>query len=113
MTQSAFVDALTEDITNTGPASTFVSNAGSSSKQDSGAGGKKDMADDIQAQMEAKYNIPALVEEKEAEIKGVVEQLDALKEEINRYQIGSDSLQSQKQAFEEEKKELADSLKKV
>lgn len=35
--------------------------------------------------MEAKYNIPALVEEKEAEIKGVVEQLDALKEEINRY----------------------------
>jgi len=71
------------------------------------------MADDIQAQMEAKYNIAGLVEEKEAEIKGIVEQLDTLKEEINRYQISSESLQQQKQAFEEEKKELADNLKKV
>lgn len=71
------------------------------------------MADDIQAQMEAKYNLPALVEEKESEIKQVVDQLDQLKEEINRNQITQESLGQQKNQFEEEKKELADNLKKV
>lgn len=63
--------------------------------------------------MEAKYNISELVEEKEAEIKQVVDQLDALKEEINRNQISVDSLNQQKVQFEEEKKELADTLKRT
>lgn len=71
------------------------------------------MADDIQAQLEAKYDLPALIDEKESEIKQVVVQLDQLKEEINRYQIIADSLGQQKGQFEEEKKELTENLKKV
>ena len=57
--------------------------------------------------------MPALVEEKESEIKQVVDQLDQLKEEINRNQITQESLAQQKNTFEEEKKELAENLKKA
>ena len=43
------------------------------------------MADDIQAQLEQKYNIPQLIEDKEAEVKQIVVQLEKLKEGLSKY----------------------------
>ena len=71
------------------------------------------MADDIQAQLEQKYNIPQLIEDKEAEVKQIVVQLEKLKEGLSKYQITGEQLSTSKNQFEEEKKDLTESLKKV
>jgi hypothetical protein len=71
------------------------------------------MADDIQAQLEQKYNIPQLIEDKEAEVKQIVVQLEKLKEGLSKYQITGEQLSTSKNQFEEEKKDLTENLKKV
>ena len=71
------------------------------------------MADDIQAQLEQKYNIPQLIEDKEAEVKQIVVQLEKLKEGLSKYQITGEQLSTSKNQFEEEKKDLTENLKNV
>ena len=67
------------------------------------------MLDEMQEKLQA--DLAALVEEKEAEIAGMVTVLDGLKAEIGKSEIQTESLQKQKTDLEEEKKDLAENLK--
>ena len=65
----------------------------------------------MQAELESKFNITELREEKENEINDLVARLDALKGDISGYEIKVESLTSAKNNFEEVKKDLSDNLK--
>ena len=139
MKSSQFVDALTNDIEGTPGASTTVNPVitaeATKPKAASATGavaGDDEEGDDATASQAApaqaaaatavtsvmdemqekqQADLAALVEEKEAEIAGMVTVLDGLKAEIGKSEIQAESLQKQKTDLEEEKKDLAENLK--
>jgi len=67
---------------------------------------------DLTSELKKKFNIDAMVLEKEAEINTYVVQLDAFKLEIEESQSRAQNYTNSKAALEEEKTELSSSLKK-
>lgn len=68
--------------------------------------------EDITKELKKKFNIDQMTQEKEAEISGIVSQLDAFKQDIDESQAKAANFQAQKNALEEEKQDLASTLKK-
>jgi len=67
---------------------------------------------DLTSELKKKFNIDAMVLEKEAEINTYVVQLDAFKLEIEESQSRAQNYTNSKATLEEEKTELSSSLKK-
>ena len=132
MKNSQFVDALAEDMGNTGAkgGSTVLnlpsaslgsastgeqmaegSTEGTVGGASTGAGKEGDVANEIQAKFEA--DTETLVRENEEAIATMVKTLEGLKAEIGGSQNRVEYMQQQKVEFEEEQKDLADNLKKA
>ena len=126
MKNSQFVDALAADMgtqggstvlnipsANLGAASTTGESTveGATEAIASGASKEGDVANEIQAKFEA--DTETLVRENEEAIATMVKTLEGLKAEIGSSQNRVELMQTQKNEFEEEQKELADTLKKT
>lgn len=85
----------------------------SATSQNSNSTQATNAAIDLNKQLEAKFNIEGLRAEKEAEIEKFVAQLEAFKAEITASQTRADLYAQQKAALEEEKTEMASTLKTV